>query len=155
MHRCTATGGCRLGYCQSVRIRIRSRHPTPFGWQSTDDDTSPPPAAARRPSQPQQQTGHQQSRIVPIQLSLDGCEQLRLDLHGTCHCRPLCQHSFPHQDYVGESIIIFIALRIVASHRQAALIVFFFSLLSIPENPSPTPPSSSSSSSSSSSLSFY
>lgn len=43
------------------------------------------------------------SWVVPGQLSVDGSQQLRLDLHDAGHHSPLRQHSLPCQDHVGKS----------------------------------------------------
>ena len=43
-------------------------------------------------------------RVVPVQLSVDGGQHVRLDLHNSRHHRALRQHSLPRQNYVGESV---------------------------------------------------
>jgi hypothetical protein len=40
--------------------------------------------------------------IVPGQLSVDGGQQLRLDLHDAGYRRTFRQHSLPCQDHVGK-----------------------------------------------------
>lgn len=41
--------------------------------------------------------------VIPGQLSVDGGQQLRLDLHDAGHRRTFRQHSLPCQDHVGKS----------------------------------------------------
>ncbi len=40
--------------------------------------------------------------VVPGQLSVDGSQQLRLDLHDAGHRRTFRQHPLPCQDHVGK-----------------------------------------------------
>ena len=44
--------------------------------------------------------------VVPGQLSVDGGQQLRLDLHDAGNRRTFRQHSFPCQDHVGKLVVV-------------------------------------------------
>lgn len=44
--------------------------------------------------------------VVPGQLSVDGSQQLRLDLHDAGYRRTFRQHSFPCQDHVGKLVVV-------------------------------------------------
>ena len=46
------------------------------------------------------------SGVVPGQLSVDGGQQLRLDLHDAGNRRTFRQHSFPCQDHVGKLVVV-------------------------------------------------
>ena len=45
--------------------------------------------------------------VVPGQLSVDGSQQLRLDLHDAGYRRTFRQHSLPCQDHVGKLVEFF------------------------------------------------